>query len=117
MNTKLGPIQIGILLLTLATALVHLSLGIPDPVGFWMFILNGLGYLTLLVAFFLPQFKQFHSLVRWALILFAAVTIFAWVLIGARSVLGYTDKLIEILLIVLLFIDMRQGTSVQPEPG
>jgi len=117
MNNRLGPIQIGIFLLTIATALVHFSLAVPDPIQNWMFVLNGLGYLTLLAAFFLPQLKQFHGLVRWALIAFAAVTIIAWVLIGQKYWLGYTDKFIEMVLIVLLFIDMRQGTSLQPAPG
>ena len=41
-------LRIGIVVLTLATALIHLQLNFPDPV----FILNGLGYLTLLAALF-----------------------------------------------------------------
>jgi hypothetical protein len=116
-KNQFGPLQIGIILLTAATAIIHLSLGLPDPAQFWMFILNGLGYLTLLVAFFLPPLKQLHSLVRWVLILFAAVTIVAWVLIGQKYWLGYTTKLIEVVLIVFLFMDMRQGSSLQVKPG
>ena len=44
-------IKIGVVVLTLITAIVHLSLLFPDPV----FILNGLGYLTLLAALYLPM--------------------------------------------------------------
>lgn len=45
-----GTLRIGIIVLTAATALIHLQLNFPDPV----FILNGLGYLTLLAALYLP---------------------------------------------------------------
>ena len=41
-----ATIRIGVVLLTLTTAAVHLSLLFPDPA----FILNGLGYLALLAA-------------------------------------------------------------------
>ncbi|MEJ7631651.1 MAG: hypothetical protein WKF28_04040 [Rubrobacteraceae bacterium] len=39
-------LRAGIILLTGATALIHLQLNFPDPV----FMLNGLGYLGLLAA-------------------------------------------------------------------
>jgi hypothetical protein len=101
----MNPIRIGILLLGLATAIIHLQLLFPDL----LFILNGLGYLGLLAAYFLPipMFQARHGLVRWALIAFAAVTIIAWVFMGERSTLAYVDKTIEVLLIILLFLDRR----------
>ena len=43
-------IRIGVVVLTLMAALVHLSLLFPDPV----FIVNGIGYLALLAALYLP---------------------------------------------------------------
>ena len=49
-SSRLSAVQIGIIILTLATALIHFSLLFPNV----MFILNGLGYLTLLAAYFLP---------------------------------------------------------------
>ena len=107
MNTKIGPLQIGIILLTVVTAVVHLFLGIPNMLI--MFILNGIGYLVLVVALFLPQLQRYRSLIRWALIAFTAVTIIGWIAIGARNAVGYIDKLIEVVLIVLLFIDMRRS--------
>jgi hypothetical protein len=36
------------------------------------------------------------------------VTIIAWVAIGERNAIGITDKLIEVALIVLLFIEARR---------
>jgi hypothetical protein len=100
-------IRTGIVLLTLATALIHLQLNFPDPV----FILNGLGYLALLAALVLPvpRVARHRNVVRWALIGYAALTIFLWILLGARTPIGYTDKAIEVLLISLLLLEARRS--------
>ncbi len=102
---------IGIVVLTLATAVIHGTLNFPDPV----FILNGLAYLALLAAFVapLPWLKQHRGLVRWAFIGFTALTIFLWILIGARTTVGYVDKLIEVLLIALLVASPYQHSSIR----
>lgn len=112
---RLSALQIGIIILTLATALIHFSLLFPD----FVFILNGLGYLVLLAAYFLPiDFtKRRHNLVRWAFVAFILVTILGWVAIGDKSwpagALGYMTKLIEIVLIGFLIIDGRQSRSAE----
>lgn len=106
---KLGLNQKAIILLTLATAGIHISLLFPDT----MFILNALGYLVLLAAYFLPVpiLKNYHGLLRWAFILFTLLTIVAWVLIGDKSwpggALGYITKIIEVLLVICLLRDRR----------
>jgi hypothetical protein len=99
-------IRAGIIVLTLATALIHLQLNFPDPV----FIMNGLGYLGLLAALYLPlpRLSRYRNLTRWALIGFTALTIFLWVLFGARIPIGYVDKVIEVALIALLLLDARR---------
>ncbi len=112
-SSRLSAVQIGIIILTLATALIHFSLLFPDV----LFIMNGLAYLTLLAAYFLPIdiLRRYHGLVRWLFILFAVVTIIAWVAIGDKSwpagALGYVTKIIEVGLIALLFVDGRQSSS------
>jgi hypothetical protein len=100
-------LRVGIILLTLATALIHLQLAFPDPA----FILNGLGYLTLLAALYLPvpRLARYRNTVRWVLIGFTALTILLWVLLGARTPIGYIDKAIEIVLIVLLLLEARRS--------
>jgi hypothetical protein len=105
-NTAL---QIGIIVLTLGTALIHFRLNFPDPV----FILNGLGYLSLLAALFLPvpQLANRRNLVRWVLVGYTALTIFLWILFGLRVPIGYVDKVIEVALIVLLLLDARRARS------
>lgn len=99
-------LQVGIALLTLATAIIHLQLAFPDPV----FILNGLGYLALLAALYLPipQLTQYRHLVRWVLLGYTALTIFLWVLFGASTPIGYADKVIEVVLITLLILSARR---------
>src|SRR5690349_17446761 len=47
-------------------------LPLPMPV---LFLLNGIGYLVLVTALYLPALRQYQPIVRWLLILFAAVTI------------------------------------------
>ena len=117
--------QYGIIAMTLITAILHLLAAVdkqlfpggPDP----LFILNGLGYLGLLGAYFLPIafFQQKHELVRKGYILFAIITIAAWVWIwviqyviiggenffGHDSLYGIPAKLAEVALIFFLRAD------------
>ncbi len=99
-------VQIGVVALAAATALVHLSL-FPDPV----FILNGLGYLALAGALVLPiaQLAPRRALVRRILIGYTALTVVLWVILGARTPIAYLDKLVEIALIALLVWDDRRA--------
>ncbi len=101
-----GVLRVGIIVLTLATAIIHLALGLPN--NFIMFTLNGLGYVGLLAALYLPPFARMRNLIRWGLIAYTAVTVLAWVFIGERSAIGYIDKAIELVLIALLFLEGRK---------
>jgi hypothetical protein len=107
-------IRIGVAVLTLMVAVVHLSLLFPDPV----FILNGIGYLTLLTALYLPvsRLVPHRRVVRWALLGYATLTILAWVAIGERTLLGYSTTAGEVALIALLLIEGRRMRS-QSEDG
>ena len=104
-------LRAGIILLTGATALIHLQLNFPDPV----FMLNGLGYLGLLAALYLPvpQLARHRNIVRWTLICYTALTVVLWIAIGERTFIGYADKVIEIALIVLLLIESRTARAHQ----
>lgn len=106
-RNDLGALQIAIILLAAATAVIHLALGIPVPL--WMFILNGIGYLVLVAALYLPQFSSYKPIIRWILIGYTAVTIIGWVVFGARNTIAYIDKVIELALIVLLVVEMRRS--------
>ncbi len=100
------PLGLGIIVLTLTTAAIHLYLG---SLGLPMFVLNGLGYLALLTALYapIPGLAPYKNLVRWALIGYTALTIVLWLFItgGASTTLGYADKVVELVLITLLLLD------------
>jgi hypothetical protein len=100
--------QFVILLLVLATGLIHLWKGLSD--GLLMFIANGIGYLVLAAAAYLPiaALANLRMLAKWALLAFTLVTIGGWVLIGERSTIGYVDKAIEVVLVILLIVDLRR---------
>ncbi|HET9224930.1 MAG TPA: hypothetical protein VFO07_20620 [Roseiflexaceae bacterium] len=85
-------------------------LPIPLPM---LFLLNGIGYLMLVTALYLPSLAQYQSMFRWLLILFTAVTIVMYFVINGFRLnpLGIFDKLVEIALIALLLIDGRQASS------
>ena len=102
----------GIILSTLATALLHLSLF--SQMGFDPIVLNGLGYLALLGAYFLPIpfFQQRHNLVWWALLGYTILTFVLWILLGDKnfvpgtsSAIGYYAKAAELVLIAFLLAD------------
>ena len=131
---KLSGRHYAIIILTLITAFLHLAAALdkqlfpggPDP----LFILNGLGYLGLLGAYFLPIsfFQQRHELVRRGYMLFAVITIVAWLVIWVGlnvikdgvpffshdSLYGVPAKISELLLIWFLSQDkntrVMQGT-------
>lgn len=87
--------------LTLATAVIHWSLG-----GL-LFTLNAIGYATFALAMVLPgPVRRVRPLLRLGLIGFTAVTIVGWYLFGARFDLAYIDKAIEIVLVALVTVDL-----------
>jgi hypothetical protein len=101
---RIGGLQIAIIVLTLITATVHFTLVFPSA----LFILNSLGYLTLLGAFFLniSFLRQNHNLVRWAFMGFIVLTILSWIAIGDKTwIVGYLTKLDELVLLYLLWRD------------
>lgn len=109
MTAALGSRQYAIIALTLATAVIHLVLGFMIGSSGVLFILNGIGYIVLLVAlYFVPQLTAQRSLIRYVLILYTAVTfilyfVFNWP--DIVSPLGLADKGIELVLIILLWMD------------
>jgi len=117
---QLGTAQVAVIGLTVATALIHLYLAFqfpasPDPV----FTLNGLGYLGLLALLYwpLPQLTPYRHWIRWVLIGYTALTLVLWLFIGAGSPLtdtppspiAYLDKVIELVLLVLLWRSAQTG--------
>ena len=122
---KLTGKQYAIVLLAVFTAILHLVAAFdktlfpdsPDP----LFILNGLGYLGLLGAYFLPIkfFQDRHKLVWQVLFGYVILTIVAWVVIWVGlnvikdgvpffshdSIYGVPAKIAEVALLGLLWTE------------
>lgn len=92
-----------IVVLTLATGVIHLTLGGA------LFALNGLGYVVAAIALVVPLALavRFRWLVRLGLIGYAATTIVGWYLMGPRYDVAYLAKAIEVTLIALLLVEIR----------
>ncbi|GER87647.1 hypothetical protein KDW_18090 [Dictyobacter vulcani] len=111
-------VSIAILLLALGTAFAHLYLAAqPDEdLRFW-FMLNGIGYLGLLGAFFLPALKAYQGIIRWALLGYTLLTIVLWFFLGSPSEGGPLDpfdvsvKVIEVVLCLLLIVHWRKTAT------
>lgn len=112
----------GILALGLLTAGAHLYLASQSDESLrFIFLLNGLGYLALLVAFVVPQLKKIHAIVDLVFIGYTLLTILLWFFLGSPGEGGAWDpfdvlvKVTELLLIIQLFIDFRQTRSMQSQ--
>lgn len=97
----------GIILLTLATAIVHIRFGL---FGLQLFMLNGLGYLGLAALLYLPipQLAPYRNMIRWVFIGYTALTVVLWIFTGRPYTgIGYFTKLVELALIALLVLESR----------
>lgn len=94
--------------LAIVTALVHFSLLFPDPV----FILNGLGYIALVAALYARLLASRRSAIRWLFMGYTALTLILWLWIGSRTPLAYLDKVIELVLLALLWEQGQRTGSI-----
>ena len=100
-----------ILELTLATAIIHLSLGGT------LFLLNAAGYLALATAYLVgavlpkPLMRRISWLPRLGLAAFASVTIVAYLVVGPYFTLGWVTKGIEVAIVMLVIADLLIGAD------
>jgi hypothetical protein len=110
-TTQAKRLQTAIVGLTVATAAIHLGRALANPHIVVLFTLNALGYLALLALLYLPPARRRVGLVRRVFIGYAGLTFvlfFAWGFMkGEWPIIGFVDKAIEILLIVLLLREAR----------
>lgn len=112
-----------IIITALLTALIHLVvlsvvLGQVSP----LFVLNGLGFLVLLGAwYFTPGFlSSQRSVLHVVFILYTIITIGGWIAIGDKSdPIGIFTKLVEVVLAITLFLHLRSpeaaGETTSPQ--
>jgi len=107
-----SSVNVSIFMLTLITAGAHLYLAAqPDEALRFWFLLNGLGYLVILTAYFWPLRKSFHRIVGWGMLGYVLLTVVLWFFLGSLregtlDPFDATVKAVEITLAVQLFLDM-----------
>lgn len=111
---KLSGLQWVIVLLTLATALIHIYLGATtwgnnSTMGA-LFVLDGIGYIVILaLLYFSGRTGHGRSTMRWILILYTLLTLILYFVFNGSNAfsntLGLITKAIEAVLIILLFLD------------
>ena len=98
------------------TALVHLWLGVTNfgnpsmTVLAYLFILNGFGYFTLLAWLFWEDFPiklEDKAMSHFLLMIYAAITLVAYFILGEPGILGYVTKTVEVLLIAATYFHLR----------
>ena len=106
-NTTSRMLLTGVILeLTLATAIIHLTLGGT------LFLLNAVGYLALGAAYLgasalpMPAVRRLGWLPRVGLAAYATVTIVAYLVIGPYFTLGWVTKGIELAIVLLVIADL-----------
>ena len=111
---RIGPIQVGIALLALGTAGIHLYLFLIEgflgngqmlPIYQFLFVSNVFAYAILASALLLSPLARFRSLFRVLLIAIAVASIASYFYVGVLDALGNVDKAIEVLLILLVTLD------------
>ncbi len=121
---SIGAAQVGIALLALGTAGIHIYLfliegflgsGTMLPIYQLLFVGNFFAYVTLAAVLALPisPLARFRSFVRTLLIAIAVASIASYFYVGVLDAVGHIDKTIEVLLIVLVTVDA--ATSSPPE--
>src|SRR5687767_12422242 len=86
-TSRIGPRQIAIIVLAIATAAIHFSRAAADPEIRMLFILNGVGYLALTTLYFasMPPLARYRGIIRCIFIVYTAVTVIFYFIWGGMS--------------------------------
>jgi hypothetical protein len=99
-SVQIGSLQVAITVCILAATFMHLYAAIQpnEDFRFW-FLPEGLGYLGLFVAFFLPQLAPRHHIISFILAGYSVLTIVLWFVLGQPDeFVGYIMSAIELVL-------------------
>jgi hypothetical protein len=125
---SIGAAQVGIALLALGTAGIHLYLfliegflgsGTMLPIYQLLFVGNVLAYVTLAAALILPisALAPFRSFIRTLLIAIAVASIASYFYVGVLDAVGHIAKAIEVVLIVLVTVDAATSSPEEDLAG
>ncbi len=127
-RTRIGPVQIGVILLALAAGGIHLYLfliegflGDSSMLPFYqvLFVGNFFGYVSLAAALYLPIsiLERLRPSVRVLLIAMTAASIISYFYVNVIDALGNITQVIELLLIVLVTIDAGMARKERAQGG
>ena len=119
---RTGPVQVGVVLLALVTAGIHIYLFLIEgflgngnmlPIYQLLFVGNFFAYVTLATALLLPlsPLVRVRPVIRMMLISIAVASIISYFHVNVRDTLGDLDKVIEVLLIVLVTVTAGMSGS------
>ena len=122
----ISPVRIGIALLALGTAGIHLYLFLIEgflgngemlPIYQLLFVGNVFAYATLAAALLLSPLARVRSFVRVVLISIAVASIASYFYVGVLDAVGHIDKAIEVLLILLVTVDAATSGAEEDVAG
>ncbi len=122
----ISPVRIGIALLALGTASIHLYLFLIEgflgngemlPIYQLLFVGNVFAYATLAAALLLSPLARVRSFVRVGLISIAVASIASYFYVGVLDAVGHIDKAIEVLLILLVTVDAATSGAEEDLAG
>lgn len=125
-RASISPVRIGIALLALGTAGIHLYLFLIEgflgngemlPIYQLLFVGNVFAYATLSAALLLSPLARVRSFVRVALISIAVASIASYFYVGVLDAVGHIDKAIEVLLILLVTVDAVTSGAEEDHAG
>jgi hypothetical protein len=115
METKMSKsnLRTAILILGGITAVIHIAISFVFGSFDLIFLLNGLGFIGLLWVILHPpeQLKGFKRFFEWTAIAYTLATIVLFFVFNAETgygALGLLTKVDEILLIIAIFMHMRE---------
>ena len=121
-RSSFSPVRIGVLIMALATACIHLYLfsiegflgsGTMLPIYQLLFVGNFLAYVTLAVAlYFVVSLARYRPVVRALLIAIAVASIISYYYVGVTDTTGNVTKIVEVVLIALLTVDAGRARGL-----
>ena len=89
----------------LTTAAIHVWLAIPA--NLLMFYANGVGFAILAVLYLFPIAAIPRTRVIQLITVWTGITIVFWLIIGERTLIAYLDKIIELTILGLVWLEQK----------
>jgi hypothetical protein len=89
----------------LTTAVIHVWLALPT--NLLMFYVNGIGFAILAMLYLFPHAAIPRTRVIQLITVWTGATIVFWLIIGERTLIAYLDKIVELAVLGLLWLEQK----------